>query len=95
MPTARAVVPTTHASRYLQQLCKHWSHKFVVTFDPQEGTIDMSSARVSLLAGDDRLEIAVVADETKTLDRMEGVVADHIRRFAFREELTFDWKREG
>ncbi|MFD2815770.1 hypothetical protein ACFSYD_17600 [Paracoccus aerius] len=23
------------------------------------------------------------------------VVADHLRRFAFREELVFDWKRDG
>jgi len=24
---------------------------------------------------------------------MEGVVADHLKRFAFREELTFDWAK--
>jgi len=24
---------------------------------------------------------------------METVVADHIKRFAFREELTFDWQK--
>ena len=30
---SQAQVRTEHASRYLQQLCKHWSHKFAVTFD--------------------------------------------------------------
>ncbi|TIR87756.1 MAG: DUF2218 domain-containing protein, partial [Mesorhizobium sp.] len=24
---------------------------------------------------------------------LETVVADHIKRFAFREELTFDWQK--
>ena len=26
-------MPTAHASRYLQQLCKHWAHNLTVTFD--------------------------------------------------------------
>jgi hypothetical protein len=95
MPTTRAAVPTEHASRYLQQLCKHWSHKFAVTFDPRTGTIEMPSAVVSMTADDDRLVITVAADDPATLDRMEGVVADHVRRFAFREELAFEWAREA
>ena len=32
-------VPTAHASRYLQQLCKHWSHNLVVDFDQAHGTV--------------------------------------------------------
>ncbi|WP_279481645.1 DUF2218 domain-containing protein [Aureimonas sp. SK2] len=95
MPLSRADVPTEHASRYLQQLCKHWAHKFTVEFDPQRGTIDMPSARVALEAGEGRLGVVVTADDPAILDRMEGAVAEHIVRFAFREELAFDWKREA
>jgi hypothetical protein len=32
-------VPTAHASRYLQQLCKHWSHTLAVTFSETAGTV--------------------------------------------------------
>ena len=32
-------VPTLSGSRYLQQLCKHWSHTLAVDFTPQEGTV--------------------------------------------------------
>jgi uncharacterized protein len=39
MPTSRARVPTQSASRYLQQVCKHWSHKFAVQFTPEKGHI--------------------------------------------------------
>lgn len=44
MPTSHADVVTEHASRYLQQLCKHWAHKFPVEFDLNHGTIDLSPA---------------------------------------------------
>ena len=43
MSTTRANVPTVHGSRYLQQLCKHWSHTFQVIFNPNEGHIDFVS----------------------------------------------------
>ena len=36
---SQASVPTAHASRYLQQLCKHWSHNLAVTFSETAGTV--------------------------------------------------------
>lgn len=92
MPTSHADVTTEHASRYLQQFCKHRAHKFPVEFDPTHGTIDLSLGRTVLDADASALHIAVTTDEAGSLERLEGVVADHIKRFAFREELTFDWK---
>ena len=38
-------VPTTHASRYLQQLCKHWSHNLAVEFDEAPGHGDLPAQR--------------------------------------------------
>ena len=37
--TSSATVPTTSASRYLQQLCKHWSHNMAVEFDEAQGRV--------------------------------------------------------
>ena len=34
-----ARVPTSKSSRYLQQLCKHWSHNLAVEFTPETGTV--------------------------------------------------------
>ncbi|AZO12647.1 MULTISPECIES: DUF2218 domain-containing protein [unclassified Mesorhizobium] len=93
MLTSRADVATEHASRYLQQLCKHWAHKFPVEFDPHHGAIQLSLGRTVMDADAAALHIAVAADDAATLERLETVVADHIKRFAFREELTFDWKQ--
>ena len=48
MAVATSRVPTAHASRYLQQLCKHWGHKFEVQFTPTDGRIQMSAATLIL-----------------------------------------------
>ncbi len=94
MPKSHANVATGHASRYLQQLCKHWAHKFPVEFDVAHGSIELPSGRTVMDADAAALHIEITADEA-SLERMESVVADHIKRFAFREELTFDWHRDA
>lgn len=90
MPKSRAVVTTEHASRYLQQLCKHWGHKFSVDFTPSKGRIDLGEGRVVDLTAD--ATTLTVEVEAADLPRMQQVVVDHIVRFAFREELKFDWQ---
>ena len=37
--TAIAAVPTASARRYLQQLCKDWSHNMAVEFDEASGRV--------------------------------------------------------
>ena len=93
MARSTADVTTEHASKYLQQLCKHWSHKMVTEFDPAKGRVDFpSGAQLFLEAGSSSLHLKLDAPED-SLERMQRVVADHLTRFAFREELVFDWAR--
>jgi hypothetical protein len=89
-----AAVPTANASRYLQQLCKHWQHKLDVTFTPDVGSIAFpGGATLGLTAYADRLDLRLDVPHDGDLERMQGVVADHLNRFAFREgELAFDWQ---
>lgn len=96
MPKTIAVVSTEHASRYLQQLCKHWGHKFSVTSDPVQGTIDFGRGQfVELSASPTSLTITVLdANDASALDELERVVEDHIKRFAFRETLVFEWSKQ-
>ena len=91
MSVAVARVPTDHASRYLQQLCKHWSHKYPVEFTAQNGRIEMSAGVLILDADAEGLGLQLTA-APEDVERMEGVVAAHLQRFAFRETLAFDWK---
>jgi len=92
MATATAAVPTTNGSRYMQQLCKHWSHKFDVTFDKVQGRVGFPEATVIMTAEPEALAVVLDADEPAVLERMKDVVASHLDRFAFREApLAFTW----
>ena len=99
---ATAMVPTAKASRYLQQLCKHWSHNLDVSFDAAKGTIvfprDARGAdwpgegRVTMIAHPEALECRIEASVEGQLEGLKGVLAKHLDRFAFREApLTFEW----
>ena len=90
MSRSTATIATEHASRYLQQLSKHWSHKLAVEFDPYQSAIDFGDGRkVDLKATD----IKVTSPDESKLPQLEEVVAVHIKRFAFREELDFAWTK--
>ena len=89
-------VPTHSASRYLQQLAKHWSHKMEVSFTPEEGRIAFPNGSVLAMRADsETLDVVLTVPEGEDVERMRGVVASHLDRFAFREApLTFDWREE-
>ena len=95
MPASQASIATAYASRYLQQLCKHLSHKFAVEFTPEHGTIPFDGTRFCTLdASPERLALRIDAADDATLERTQGVVIDHLKRFAFREELgDVRWER--
>jgi len=100
---ATASVPTKNGSRYLQQLCKHWSHNLAVEFTPERGTIVFpkdarglsfpADAVVTFTAQEETLEVVVDASSPEQLAGLKGAVASHLDRFAFREApLFFDWR---
>jgi hypothetical protein len=91
MPDTRAVVATAHASRYLQQLCKHWAHKFETKFTPTDGRIVLTIGEARLAAEEATLTVALSAADDEALAQLKDVVAVHLERFAFRETLRFDW----
>ncbi len=92
-PAATATIATTHGSRYLQQLAKHWSHKLDVVFDATHATIRFPTGAVASLEARDAALIAHLdAPDAAMLERMKGVLAEHLDRFAFREApLPFVW----
>jgi hypothetical protein len=101
--SAIASVPTASGSKYLQQLCKHWTHNLKVEFTPTHGTVvfprDARGADhpgdglVTFDATDTTLDVRIDASSDEQLEGLKGAVARHLDRFAFREApLPFDWK---
>ena len=95
MPTSQARVPTAEATRYMRQLCRHWSHKFPVKESADRGVVPFGEDRVcTFQASDDALLLKVATPDPSGLTRLENVVADHLMRFAFRENLgEITWSR--
>ena len=92
MQTVEAQVATAYGSRYLQQLAKHWSHKFPVEVSPQAATIDMPLGKCVMSATPERLDVVLTGADEADMQRFQEVVADHLQRFGFRETLTFAWR---
>lgn len=90
--TSKTAIPTEHASRYLQQLCKHFAHKRPVSFDEQAGEISFSVGDCRLKADGSALHIYLTAPGAEDMEQLKDVVIRHLVRFAFREELAVDWQ---
>lgn len=93
--TARSIatVATDKASRYLQQLCKHFAHKLPVEFDPQQGSIAFPIGTCRLAAEDAGLRLSCEASDAGQLAQLQDVIERHLVRFAFREnELAVIWQ---
>ena len=94
MARETAQVPTANGARYLQQLCKHWSHKLDVTLSENEGTVRFPAAVATMTADSEALTVRVEAEDEEALQRIKGVVASHLARFAFKEApLSFAWSK--
>jgi uncharacterized protein len=100
--SATAEVPTQSASKYLQQVCKHWTHNLQVEFTPDHGTVvfpkDARGAEhpgdglVTFDASSEALTVRIDATSPQQLEALKGAVARHVDRFAFREgPLAFAW----
>ncbi|AWI90475.1 DUF2218 domain-containing protein [Methylobacterium sp. DM1] len=91
MAESHAVVSTPHAGRYLQQLCKHWAHRFETEFSATNARIALPLGETRLSADAETLTIDLTAQDAASLPGLRDVVVRHIERFAFRETLRFDW----
>lgn len=92
MSTETGRASTAYASRYLQQMAKHWAHNNEVTFDKTSADIALCGNFVSLRAADDILIATLTTGPDGDPFRLRQVFEEHFNRFAFREApLPFEW----
>lgn len=86
---------TSHASKYLQQLCKHFGHKVPATFDEAAGQVDFMFGPAKMQAEPDFLRVEITLADPEDRDRARAVIDSHLERFAFREAFkTMDWQTQ-
>ncbi len=91
--SAHADVRTERPARYMEQLCKHFEHKLPVTRSEGHGSIAFSVGLCELSAGTESLTMHLSAADAGALEALQDVVARHLKRFAFREEMEIAWRR--
>lgn len=87
MIVTTAIVQTDHASKYILQLCKHFTHRVEVAYDEKRGECRFVCGTASLHADPGQLRIEVMAPDEEQAGETQDVVEKHLLRFAFREEL--------
>ncbi|PSJ62638.1 DUF2218 domain-containing protein [Kumtagia ephedrae] len=77
---------TAHGPKYLTQLCKHFAHKIEVVHGERHGECRFSFGTAVMDADDEALTVRLAVSEADQLPQAKAVIADHLARFAFREE---------
>lgn len=90
--TSTATVTTPKAAGYAAQLANHFGHRIPARFEEGEGEIAFASGTCRLNAEGDRLTLTVEGATPEAIAQLQEVVASHLRRFAFRENLAVDWQ---
>lgn len=91
--SAHGKAETGSGSKYLQQLCKHWSQKAKAEFDEAEGHVTFDNGnKLSMIAADTHLEITASVGPRGDLDQWKKVIEAHLKRFAFREDFALNWE---
>lgn len=83
---------TVNAQKYLVQLCKHFGHKVPAEADGNLGRVTFERGEARLTAHDDELQAILTSPDKDAIARLQFVIDDHLKRFAFREDCTgMDW----
>jgi hypothetical protein len=84
---------TEHATKYIQQLCKHFAHKVQVEFTETNGLAELPPGPARMMALKDALRIEINGEDAAGLERARYIIDSHLERFAFREDFkTMDWQ---
>ena len=92
---ARGLARCEKPEKYIQQLVKHWGHKFATVYDEGDGmgTFPFSELESAVMtARPEGIAVTLTTPDTTRSTHMRGVIERHIDRFAFREApLTYEW----
>ena len=85
--------PTPNASKYVQQLAKHFAHKIEVRAEADSAAFEMEAGSVRLRAEDGTFVARVEAEDAKGVINLRYVIDKHLVIFAFRDGFTgLEWR---
>ena len=92
MVVAESTVEIRTPARYMGRLCNHFAHRCTVTRGDEHSVVEFpGSARCLLDAGADTLKLRIDAPDAATLERLQDVVARHLKQVAAHETFEVEW----
>ncbi|NYZ63396.1 DUF2218 domain-containing protein [Luteimonas deserti] len=95
MPSTTTTTRSNDAPRLLRTLCNHWRHKFEIRRDDDTHAfipfVDAGQGADFRVHGE-TLRIVLALDDAGSMTRYQGVIENHLQRFARDETLAFDWQ---
>jgi len=95
MPVIKGYYATENASKYMQQLCKHFGHKIEVSCDTENGWAAFEMGTAHMSATDTGLSLTCEVHDPAAIPAVHNVIDRHLEKFAFRETVkTMEWTLE-
>ena len=83
---------TPNASKYLQQLCKHFGHKVDVEYDESAGLAALPCGPARMTATAEGLSVSIDLEDLDNRQKAQSIIDSHLERFAFREDFkAMNW----
>lgn len=94
MNTATSTTQTASASKFLQQLCKHFAHKVPAERDANPGEVSFPFGKRHMEASGTCRMIHCKAGDAPKMRRARTVLDDRLELYARRRELKLQWRSD-
>ena len=87
----KGVVTTALGSKYINKLCKHFTHRVTAEWSKDKGTVFFDMGICVMTAKDDLLSVVCTAETGSDLDEILDTMKRHFDCFAVKDQLVLDW----
>lgn len=92
MKQSTATITTQAAGQYIGKLCRHFRHKIETEYTPTTGLATFPFGTCNMTATPVELIFDITAQDTESVEKIKGVLERHLVKFAYKENLTIDWR---
>ena len=92
MHSAEALVSIPTPARYMARLCNHFAHRVSVQREEDHARIEFPNAPCSLKVLENGLQMRIESDDPAAVQRLQEVVARHLKQVASEETFDVDWQ---
>lgn len=85
-------IPSATPSRYIERLCRQFEHKLTVSCDARQGRIEFDFGLALLYADATGLQLTMLSDNPKDLEKLKHVIGTHFERFVWQAPLQLEWQ---